>query len=503
MRKHLLLLILLLFCIRINAQTSQKDSLLALLPDTQGIDRIKVLSSLAQVCQLSDPDTALHMAAQGLGLAHQLKDAESIAWCLHRLGTAHRMKGEYRESERYCLQSLQISKLINNTKLTGANLDAIGVAYTGVGSYTKALEYYLQALKTREQVHDWNGVATTLGNIGIVHTQQGNFGKAYNCYIRALKIFRALPDTRHEVAITLDNMACLYTKQGLYQKALDTYQEVYITFIQLGDKTGIRTCVMSMADIYYQRGDRVRAYEYYSQGLELSKQMRVKDAIAQNMIGIARIYAATNKTADALLFANQALLLAQESGAKQVIKAASLVLYQKHKDLKNYDKALQYFEMAHIENDSILVTENAKAGFAMQAHYDLEKKHTRMASLQHITQQTLNKYAQQKYAFLGIILTLGVIVYLLIRNIHQEKKIDQLLVKQKISELAYLNAHKIRGPVASILGLVTLFNRNNLTDEFNQVVITHIDTSAKELDRMIHEVASKTQFMYQLHEHGD
>ncbi len=500
MNHFLRALVILFFCTPVIAQTSVRDSLIQTLSKVQGNERVQTLLALSQNLQTCNPDTAVTLAQEGLVVSRHLKDAENIGMCLNRIACAYRMKGEYEKVEEYGLKSLQISKVIGNKKLIAANMNTIGVAYAGRGIYTKALEYYLQALKIREQISDLAGVAATLGNIGIVHTHQGNYQKAANCYNQALKILYSLSDTRHEVAIMLDNMAYLYKKQGYYQKSMEIYREVNETFAEMDDKTGMSTCLNNMADIFYLERDNNKALEYYSQGLNLAQEMNAKDAVAQNLIGIAQIYTETGKLQEGVSLAEKALILSKESGAKQLIKNASLLLYKKYKEQKSFDKALYYYEMAQQVNDSIMQVENAKMSFALQANYDLEKKHMKLASLNHITQQTLNKYSQQTYLFLGIILALGVIVYLLVRNVQQEKKIDQLLVKQKMSELAYLNAHKIRGPVASILGLLNLYNRNDLSDNFNNVVINHIDTSAKELDRMIHEVANKTQMMYQMQE---
>ncbi|MDJ1484491.1 tetratricopeptide repeat protein [Cytophagaceae bacterium YF14B1] len=500
MNKHLRAIILSFLCLQAIAQSNVKDSLLASLKRSEIEQRSFILMELAELYQTSDPDSSIVLAREGLALARHMKNADNIALGLYRIGVAHRMKGEYKKSEEYFLKSLEICKTINNEKLIAANLNSIGITYVGLGIYSKALEFYLQALKKREEVHDWKGVAATLSNIGIVHTQQNNFSKAYNCHAQALKILHSIPDSRQDAAVVLDNFAYLYKKQGNYVKALETYNAIYNTFMLVGDKVGVHSCLLNMGDIYLEQGNSIKAYEYYTQGLHLAQEINAKDAIAQDLIGLSRVYSVTDKLIDGLSAADKALELAKESGAKQIVKQASLMLYKKHKELKNYNKALYYFEVAHAVDDSILVTENAKVGFALQANYDLEKKHTQMASVHQIAQKALTKYAQQHYLFLGVLLGIGIIVYLLIRNLLQERKIDQLLVKQKMSELAYLNAHKIRGPVASILGLVTLYNRTNLADDFNQVVISHIDTSAKELDRMIHEVANKTQLVYQMHE---
>ncbi|SFF34268.1 PAS domain-containing protein [Thermoflexibacter ruber] len=67
-----------------------------------------------------------------------------------------------------------------------------------------------------------------------------------------------------------------------------------------------------------------------------------------------------------------------------------------------------------------------------------------------------------------------------------EKKNEQL------AEIARLNSHEIRRPLANILGLVALFNREDPADEFNIEVLDKMDKSARELDEVIHRIVDNT-----------
>ncbi|MCU0389482.1 MAG: PAS domain-containing protein [Thermoflexibacter sp.] len=67
-----------------------------------------------------------------------------------------------------------------------------------------------------------------------------------------------------------------------------------------------------------------------------------------------------------------------------------------------------------------------------------------------------------------------------------EKKNEQL------AEIARLNSHEIRRPLANILGLVALFNKENPGDEFNIQVLDKLYLSAKELDEVIHRIVDNT-----------
>ena len=73
----------------------------------------------------------------------------------------------------------------------------------------------------------------------------------------------------------------------------------------------------------------------------------------------------------------------------------------------------------------------------------------------------------------------------------------ELLVKKRTSELerqnkaleeyAFINAHKVRGPVASILGLINLLSKHNLPPESTEI-LTHLSRSAISLDAIVHTV---------------
>jgi len=79
-----------------------------------------------------------------------------------------------------------------------------------------------------------------------------------------------------------------------------------------------------------------------------------------------------------------------------------------------------------------------------------------------------------------------------------ENKRNQDHVKdqtRRLQEIASISSHEIRRPVATILGLVNLFDRNILDNPMNKEIINHIDATAKELDEVIHTIVEKTVYL--------
>jgi PAS domain S-box-containing protein len=77
--------------------------------------------------------------------------------------------------------------------------------------------------------------------------------------------------------------------------------------------------------------------------------------------------------------------------------------------------------------------------------------------------------------------------------IENKLNIDSIKLQNKmLQEIASISSHEIRRPVATILGLVNLFDHGNLDNPLNREIIGHIDLTAKELDIVIHTIVEKT-----------
>lgn len=79
-------------------------------------------------------------------------------------------------------------------------------------------------------------------------------------------------------------------------------------------------------------------------------------------------------------------------------------------------------------------------------------------------------------------------------NITEQKEAEMRINNQNaaLSEISHIQSHRVRGPVATLLGLVSLFDPKNQTNEFNVKIIREIKSTTEKLDQVIHEVVEKT-----------
>ncbi len=61
-----------------------------------------------------------------------------------------------------------------------------------------------------------------------------------------------------------------------------------------------------------------------------------------------------------------------------------------------------------------------------------------------------------------------------------------------LREIAFIESHKVRGPVATILGLTNLFNLVDTSDPVNKEIIDGINKVTLQLDEIVREVVRKS-----------
>lgn len=77
----------------------------------------------------------------------------------------------------------------------------------------------------------------------------------------------------------------------------------------------------------------------------------------------------------------------------------------------------------------------------------------------------------------------------------EKKRIADEKIKiqnEKLLEIAFVQSHQIRRPVANILGLISMFNIQNPADPNNLEVLSKLEVAAKDLDNVIHDIVQKT-----------
>src|SRR5678810_737944 len=146
------LIVVLLFSTNSFAQKQKADSMLQLLSvEKTDSNRVTDLWRAADFAGIYNPDTAIHLAHQGLELAR------SIGY----------LEGESR------------------------SIGILANTYMRIGNYSRALEYNFEKLKIEEKRTQPRNMMSVLMNIGIIYMYQEEYRHALAYYFRADSIIQA------------------------------------------------------------------------------------------------------------------------------------------------------------------------------------------------------------------------------------------------------------------------------------------------------------------------
>ena len=83
----------------------------------------------------------------------------------------------------------------------------------------------------------------------------------------------------------------------------------------------------------------------------------------------------------------------------------------------------------------------------------------------------------------------------ILRVLIESKRHEAYIAEQtrRLHEIATISSHSIRRPVASIIGLVSLFDKENPTSPLNTEVMRNLQATAYELDEVIRVIVGKTE----------
>src|SRR5690606_10068135 len=83
-------------------------------------------------------------------------------------------------------------------------------------------------------------------------------------------------------------------------------------------------------------------------------------------------------------------------------------------------------------------------------------------------------------------------------NITEKKKFEEQLKENNklLMEVAYISSHRLRKPVASMLGVMALMDKENLANPENERLLGFIERLTNDMDAMLHELADKCSHIY-------
>jgi len=323
------------------------EQALEIAQEDEGDLEAQALNSIAGVYKdIGQPQRALIFYEQALSICQQKHDRAGEATALHGLASTYLTTGQSEKAFVLFQQTLPIIREVGDRASEAAMLSDEAAAYQATGQLQKALHLYKQVLSLMREVGDRAGEATVLNNIAGIYRDRGQFREALLLCEYALSIAHEVGDLAG-TAIILNNKADVYRATDHLQEALEVWKQTLPIMREVDNRPGEAATLNNMALVYRAIGQLDQALALYEQALSIRREVgdRVGEAVTLNNIG--EVYKATGQPQRALEICEKALSLTRQGGdrageATVLYNMASLL----YRHLNQTEDAIVYAEQA-------------------------------------------------------------------------------------------------------------------------------------------------------------
>ncbi|QSE98164.1 tetratricopeptide repeat protein [Fulvivirga lutea] len=435
---------------------------------------------------------------------------------------------------------LNISEQINFEDKMAEAYNVLGHLEVDKANYSKALDHYQMALEIDKQLNDLMGMSDRYNNIGRIYQFKNEQRRSRKYTGLAIELNKEL-GRRADVATGYNNIGYSYKLEEKYDSAL-----IFLRKAERIQKDELPCSyiypIYNIGSVFTQIGKLDSAEIYLNRALKGAVNCNDKYIQALSYQDMGNLEWALNHTQTAINHYLMALQLAEEVGLNNEIRKISKSLADAYTQLKDYATANSYLLKYQELSDSIFDTRRLQELARVEAEYEyraLQKQAELERKVESLNQQ--NELDRSRLllfsAIIGVIsliIILGILFYNyrkqqksleLLKKLHSEiqrqaqeldektrrleaaneeiSQINESLEekvarrtqkienqKHKIVDYITYNSHQVRGPLARILGLVDLFNKDN---ENVSSIIENLKIEAAALDQMVREMNRKLE----------
>lgn len=464
MRKaYFSIVILLVSFARVYAEASVAFS-------SQDTAEVNLLNKQAFQMRQTDHDQTIKKGEQALELAQRINYINGIAEAYRTMGIGEAYANEEAKAIADYSNALTYYKRADNELGQAKVYNNIGNLYLAI-DYDQSLDYVEKGLNIAERLGNKKLMASANLNIGNVYFRKKNLSLALEYYTKSQKQFQELDDQTNQI-ISLLNIGVIYYKEKQYDKSVELLLSAHDQAKMHDLNTSIGIVDLTLSSIYIEKRDYDQAQKFLDEGIafaEITKDEKLRDDFAYNS-------------------------------------------YQLEMHRKNFEKAVSMLHNIY-ERDSTMHASALTSDLnLMQKQHDQQEK---QRENELIIERQKNDRVKFWWAVSGSGLLL-VVIMLLIGNVkrkartnsrltelnsevsrqkdnldrinhHLEEIIDErtrdLQIKnKKLSEYSSYLSHQIRGPIATLKGLMNL-EKEGLVDQ--QECINMMNKCVSDIDEKI------------------
>ncbi len=433
-------------------------------------------------------------------------------------------------------QSIDISQEINFSKGYARALDLTGSSYWVVGDYESALNYYQISARESGAIHDTISLARAYHNMGEVYKKIGDYTKSIELLTTSLEWNKR---SKSPYAIALYNIGEDYLLMGRLKDAIDSFNKAISQALIENDTRTLAYVYQGFGIVRLKEGESFQALAYLTKAEKLWKSQQELRSLVQTYQTFTEAYVAIGEYGKAQTYIDQAKQIATE------IQAADLQISNYDTEAKlymaqgDYKKAVSVLTKYSAVKDSVYNFKKTEQIARLQTLFDTESRDIENQLLKNEQSEKAEQIKFQQLLILAISVGLAVALFMAWALFRQRKQIlvvNELLKErnsevqqqkeeidsqakklislneqlqnmnrsleerieerthllrtqnEKLASYAHANAHHLRAPIVSILGLLNLIEKIQLPPE-DQVLIRHLQKCGQDLDRITRSIS--------------
>jgi tetratricopeptide (TPR) repeat protein len=517
------------------------DSLLQLLPDQQGEERVNSLNCLAVMLFYEKTDLSIAYTEEAMNLAKELDYDQGIADAFRNWGYIYQYQGNFPKALDNYIEALSLCEELDLKHTVGWIYYDIARTHFLASNYEKTIEYGYKALDVfRERkdrgstVGDVRDTVLVYGGLALAYRLTGDPGKAVemnrmvldlmnrNHFEKAvLAIFTwsvgydyhsldeidsakaymhrtlAFPDENMNIqgikARTEFTLGQMYRWEGNFDSALYYYQKADQWYRNNGILFWAGQTAMDLGWIYFKQNDFEKAENYLKQSVSIFNEMLLKNSWYSHD-SLKHIV-----TFGLELFSPmppmQMKSMMWEYGCNAFFR-----LYKLNETRSRTAEALKYHIAYSDALDTLNLLNQNMAIIELQTRYETEQKEKQIALLAHENEFKAYKLNQSRifiFGLAGLVLLIAILAVIIIRmNTFREKQIS-LLLQQKLLR-SQMNPHFIFNSLVSIQNFILNEEpavAGKYLSKFSKLVRNILDSSFEEYIPLEEEISTIENYL--------
>ncbi|MCS3737579.1 hypothetical protein [Mucilaginibacter dorajii] len=412
--------------------------------------------------------------------------------------------------------SIDAAKALDMARKIGYN-NGIAEAYrvAGIANYyrdnaEKSFENYLSAVTYFVKAGNLGGEANVYNNMGNLFRDH-DASRAQDYFFKSLAIANKLKDINLIAKIKL-NLGNVYNRKNSLHQALKFTEESKASFVILKDSINIIQCLQNLGVIQYKLANYGAALSLLLEANAAAKRYDLSETIAGVNLTLASLYINQKKFDEAEAIVKEGVMYSALVKDPKMDYDYKHTTYELEFNRRDYAKALFYLREIYKIDSTTYTTNTSVQMKLIEATRKQEEQRKE-------SERAAERQAYDRTKFWAVTIVAGlllVVIGLLFGNVkrkaktnaqltllngevsrqkdnldrinhHLEEIIDErtkdLQIKnRKLSEHSSYLSHQIRGPIATLRGLINL-EREGLVDE--KECIAMMDKCVSEIDEKI------------------